>query len=102
LERIDERSFLDVFDGVPCESVALADLEPGIGIVELLAEKTHVYPSKSEARRMIRSGGVSINKVKIVSEDEVVGANRLLKGKYLLVQKGKKNYYIIKARARPE
>ncbi len=102
LEKLDERSFLDVFDGVPRESVSLAALGAGVGIVELLAEKTKVFSSKGEARRMIRSGGVSINKTKVASEDEVVRADRLLKGKYFLVQKGKKNYYIIEAQACPE
>jgi tyrosyl-tRNA synthetase len=94
LQELDEKSLLDVFEGVPASTIARTKLEAGIAIVELLVG-IGIFGSKGEARRMIRNGGVNINKVKIVAEDEVVGANRLLSGKYLLVQKGKKNYHLV-------
>ncbi|MBD3391954.1 MAG: tyrosine--tRNA ligase, partial [Chitinivibrionales bacterium] len=97
LAALDEKSFLDVFEGVPQSTVARAELEHGIAVVDLLADKTQVFVSKGEARRMIRSGGVSINKTKISDESESVGADGLLTGKYLLVQKGRKNYHLILA-----
>ena len=97
LHRLDEDTLLSVFEGVPQFEISLEELSQGIGIVELLAEKTAIFPSKGEARRMLKDGGVQVNKAK-VGEDFVANQNNLLSGKYLLVQKGKKNYYLLTGR----
>ena len=97
LRKLDEATFLSVFEGVPQFNIPMSDLEPEVNIVDLLAEKTLVFPSKGEARRTIAGGGVSINKVKIEKPDEIISQSKLIGGKYLLVQKGKKNYFLLKA-----
>ncbi|MGY8951534.1 MAG: S4 domain-containing protein, partial [Flavobacteriales bacterium] len=87
-----EDTFLSVFEGVPQFEMSKADL--GLGILDIVAEKTQIFESKGEARRMIQSNAVSINKEKI-TEDFHITTNDLLNGKYILVQKGKKNYFLI-------
>ena len=94
LHHLDEKTLLNVFEGVPQFEVSMTDLEKGIGLVDFLAEKTAVFPSKGEARRMLKDGGVQLNKEK-VSEDFTVTASLLLNNRYILVQKGKKNYYLV-------
>lgn len=94
LKQLDEKTLLGVFDGVPQCQLSKADLQTGIGIVDFLAEKTDIFPSKGEARRMLKDGGVQLNKEK-VAEDYMVDSAQLLNNKYILVQKGKKNYYLI-------
>jgi len=96
LRKIDEDTFLSVFEGVPTFEVAKADIEGGVNILDLLAEKTSVFPSKGELRRTIKGGGASINKEKITSEELVVNSSHLLNEKFVLIQKGKKNYFVIK------
>ena len=92
LKSLDEETFLSVFEGVPQFEMNKADL--GLGILDILAEKTQIFASKGEARRMISSNAVSINKEKI-TEDIRLTKNNLLNGKYILAQKGKKNYFLI-------
>ena len=92
LKSLDEETFLSVFEGVPQFEVNKSDLSAGI--LDLLAEKTQVFVSKGEARRMIQSNAVSINKEKI-TEDFQLSENDLLNRKYILAQKGKKNYFLI-------
>ena len=94
LKRLPEATLLSVFEGVPTFEIHPSELESGLPIVDFLAEKTAVFPSKSEARRMLKDGGVLINKQK-ASEETVVGHEHLLNGRYILVQRGKKNYYLI-------
>ncbi|EMS31705.1 Tyrosyl-tRNA synthetase [Mariniradius saccharolyticus AK6] len=96
LAALDERTFLQVFEGVPQAQISKHDLETTANVVDLLSERTgnEIFPSKGEARKMIQGGGVSINKEKI-SDPQQVPNFPLLQGKYLLVQKGKKNYFII-------
>jgi len=96
LKNLPEKTFLSVFEGVPQSEVALADLESGVNIVDFLVGKTAIFPSKGEARRMLKDNGVSINKTK-VDESVIIGAEHLLNQKYILVQKGKKNYFLVKA-----
>ncbi len=96
LQHLDERTLLTVFEGVPQYTVSKAELEQGIGIVDFLAEKTTIFPSKGEARRMLKDGGVSVNKAK-VAEEAIVSCSSLLNNRYVLVQKGKKNYFLVKA-----
>jgi len=96
LQRIEERDLLDIFEGVPQFEVAKADIDSGAQIIDLLAQKTQVFASNGEARRMLQSNAVSINKLK-VGADKIVGTEDLLNGTYILVQKGKKNYFLLKA-----
>ena len=93
LRKLDERTFLAVFSGVPTFDVKKEDLP--CGIIDLLSVKTQVFPSKGECRKMIQGGGVSVNKDKIASIDHVITENDIVDGKYILVQRGKKNYFII-------
>ncbi len=95
LRKLDEATFLSVFDGVPLSTLDRNSIVPGINIVDLLGEKTEIFPSKGEARRMIKGGGVSLNKGKIDDESYSVGLSDLINNKYILIQKGKKNYYLI-------
>ena len=92
LKSLDEGTFLSVFEGVPQFEMSKADLD--LGILDIVAEKTQIFASKGEARRMIQSNAVSINKEKII-EDVQLSENDLLNGKYILAQKGKKNYFLI-------
>ena len=92
LKSLDEDTFLSVFEGVPQFEMNKANL--GLGILDILAEKTKIFASKGEARRMIKSNAVSINKEKI-TEDVQLTENDLLNEKYILAQKGKKNYFLI-------
>ena len=92
LKSLDEETFLSVFEGVPQFEISKADLD--LNILDIVAEKTQVFASKGEARRMIKSNAVSINKEKI-TEDVQLSENDLLNGKYILAQKGKKNYFLI-------
>ena len=95
LRKIDEQTFLQVFEGVPQFEVPAAALAEGIGFINLCSEQAAIFPSKGEARKLIQGGGVSLNKEKVTSTDAVVTSGNLLSGKYLLVQKGKKNYFLI-------
>jgi tyrosyl-tRNA synthetase len=97
LRKLSQEDFLSVFEGVPQFEVAKDKLHSGINIVELLAAETTVFPSKGETRKMIQSGGVSLNKEKIESADVNVTAEQLINDRFLLVQKGKKNYFLIQA-----
>ena len=99
LRELDEATFLDVFDGVPQFGVSKADLEAGgVPFGVLCTEKAAVFPSKGELRRLIQGGGIAMNKAKVEDMDAPVDAGMLIAGKYLLVQKGKKNYYLIVAK----
>jgi len=95
LHQLDEQTLLDVFEGVPRFEISRADIEAGIPALDFLAEKTAVFPSKGEARKMIQGNGVSINKVKLTDPTAVIGKEHLLGDKYILAQRGKKNYYLI-------
>ncbi|MBQ6155437.1 MAG: tyrosine--tRNA ligase [Bacteroidales bacterium] len=95
LASLSEEMFLSVFEGVPQFEVPTSVLDETCGVVDFLAKHTQVFNSNGEARRMLKDNGVSINKTK-VKEDKTVTKDDLLNGKYVLVQKGKKNYYIVK------
>jgi len=97
LKNLDEKTFLSVFEGVPMFDIEKSKIESGINVLSLLAEETQVFPSKGELRRTIQGGGVSINKEKVANEEISIDSSRLLNNKYILVQKGKKNYFLIKA-----
>lgn len=95
LKKLDERTFLSVFEGVPQYSISKSEIEKGINILDLLADKTSVFPSKGELRRTIKGNGLSINKEKISNEELIINEQFLIGGKYILTQKGKKNYSLI-------
>ena len=93
LEKLDEQTFLDVFDGVPQFEIDRDQL--GQPAIELLTTVAPVFPSKGEMRKIVQGGGVSLNKEKLTDQNRAVTAEDLIDGKYLLAQKGKKNYYLL-------
>ena len=95
LHKIDEDTLLAVFEGVPQFEIARQDIEAGTKIVDLLTEKAPVFPSKGELRKLAQQGGVSINKEKIADVNVPVSTDILLNNKYILAQKGKKNYFLL-------
>lgn len=92
---LDNDTFLDIFDGVPQFHISKTELEAGIPIIELVAEKTQVFPSKGEARKMLQGGGVSINKQKTEDVNAVINASHLINHTYIIVQRGRRNYYLL-------
>lgn len=96
LKNIQERDLLDIFEGVPQFEVSKAAIEEGVEVIDLLAQKSQVFSSNGDARRMLKSNAVSINKVKVTAE-KIINSEALLNDKYILVQKGKKNYFLLKA-----
>jgi tyrosyl-tRNA synthetase len=95
LRKLDQETFLAVFEGVPQFKISGKELKAGIKVVELLAEKTMVFPSKGELRRTIQGNGLSINKDKVADPELVINSDFLIDGKYILIQKGKKNYFLL-------
>ena len=98
LKKLDEDTLLAVFEGVPQFEISKELLSQGIKAVDLFTENAAVFPSKGEMRKLVQGGGVSLNKEKLAAFDEVINTENLLDSKYLLVQKGKKNYYLIIAK----
>lgn len=96
LHRIDEKTFLSVFEGVPTFTIARDIVTRGIPFSELAADKAEIFPSKGELRRVVKGGGVSLNKAKVEDSEMRIDVSMLINSKYLLVQKGKKNYFLIK------
>lgn len=97
LRELSEEDFFSVFEGVEQFEISRSEIEEGISIVDLTAEKTKIFPSKGEAKKMIQGGGVSVNKLKVENVELKINAEYLINDKYILMQKGKKNYYVIKA-----
>ena len=95
LKKLDEDTLLAVFEGVPQFEVSMDEFATGIKAVDLFTEKAAVFPSKGEMRKLVQSGGVSVNKEKLAAADEELTSASLLNNKYLLVQKGKKNYFLL-------
>ena len=98
LRKLDEDTLLAVFEGVPQFEISLDELKQGIKAVDLTTEKAAIFPSKGEMRKLTQGGGVSINKEKLTAFDAVIDDSVLLDGKYLIVQKGKKNYFLVIAK----
>ena len=94
LKHLSEQMLLSVFEGVPQSLVTRDRINSGAMILEFLADMTGIFSSRGEARRMIKDNAVLLNKERI-GEEKVVSAEDLLRDKYLLVQKGKKNYYLV-------
>lgn len=97
LLKLSDADIQAVFEGVPQIDIARNTLEKGIPLIDFLVDHTGIFPSKGEARKMLSGGGVSINKEKVDDLNLNVGATNLIKDKYILTQKGKKNYYLIRA-----
>ena len=95
LKAMSERDFLSVFDGVPRAEISKSELESGIGVLDLLATKSGFLASNGEARRALKENSISINKEKINSEEAYFNSDSLINGKYLLLQRGKKKYFIV-------
>ena len=98
LMKLDEDTLLSVFEGVPQFEVSREALSAGVKAVDLFAEHSQCFASKGEMRKMVQGGGVSLNKEKLTSFDEIIGIDRLIGDKYLLVQRGKKNYFLLIAK----
>lgn len=96
LKTLDEKTFLDVFEGVPQAEISKEEIEEGVDIIGALAEKTGFLKSNGEARRALKENSISVNKEK-VSDDFTVSNSDLINGQFVLLQRGKKNYFIIKA-----
>lgn len=95
LSALDEKSLLDIFDGVPMFDVERAQLNSGISLIDLLTAHAAVFPSKGEARRMLQGGGLSLNKEKTADPDMIINTGNLIRDRFILIQKGKKQYYLI-------
>ena len=95
LKKLDEDTLLAVFDGVPQFEISRDELSAGVKAIDLLTEKAAVFASKGEMRKLVQSGGISLNKEKLADAETVIDCSSLLDEKYLLVQRGKKNYYLL-------
>ncbi|WP_455786934.1 tyrosine--tRNA ligase [Parabacteroides goldsteinii] len=98
LMKLDEDTLLAVFEGVPQFEISRDELSAGVKAIDLLTEKAAVFASKGEMRKLVQSGGISINKEKLADAEAVIDCSSLLNEKYLLVQRGKKNYYLLIAK----
>lgn len=98
LHKIDESTLLSMFEGVPQFEISKAKLEEGIPAISLLTDEAAVFPSKGEMKKMTQGGGVSINKEKLTDQNATISTSDLLNGKYILAQRGKKNYYLLIAK----
>lgn len=98
LKKLDEDTLLAVFEGVPQFEISKEALSAGIKAIDLFTESAAVFPSKGEMRKLVQSGGVSMNKEKLEASDLIINTSHLLGDKYLLVQKGKKNYFLLIAK----
>ena len=97
LAKLDRETFFSVFEGVPTYEIDRVRLDAGVPVVELLTTETTAFPSKGELRRTIKGNGLSLNKAKLIDQEYLVTGADLINGSYILIQKGKKNYYIIEA-----
>ena len=98
LRKIDEATLLSVFEGVPTFEIALSDLDGTVKWADLLVDKAPVFPSKAELRKLAQQNGFSVNKEKVTDVYSPATSDALLNGKYILIQKGKKNYYLLIAK----
>ena len=98
LKHLDEETLLDVFKGVPQFEISRDELGAGVKAIDLFTEKAAIFSSKGEMRKLVQSGGISLNKEKLTDQDMIIDSKLLLDDKYLLVQRGKKNYYLLIAK----
>lgn len=95
LQGVPENLFLQIFEGVPMCEISREEILSGIPLVDFLTEKTGIFPSKAEVRRMLKDQGILLNKQR-PQEEDIIGQDHLLNNKYILVQKGKKNYFLVR------
>lgn len=98
LKTLDEETLLQVFEGVPQFEISKSEIENGVSAIDLLTQTTNVFPSKGEMRKMVQAGGVMINKNKLEDTEQAIDLSYLINDKYLLAQKGKKNYFLLIAK----
>ena len=98
LRKLDEDTLLSVFEGVPQFEIEKSILKDGIKAVDLFVDNAAIFASKGEMRKLTAGGGISLNKEKLTEDDYLVSDKELLNDKYLLVQRGKKNYYLVIAK----
>ena len=98
LKKLDQQTFLEVFEGVPQSEISKVDFNNGIDMIDLLVNKTNFLKSNGEARRALSEKSISINKTKVM-EKYKIGEEDLIDNQYILLQRGKKNYFIIKLAA---
>ena len=97
LQKLDEKTFLEVFDGVPMVELSMSDIDEGLDMIAAMAAKTNFLGSNGEARRELKQNAISLNKEK-VKEDRIITKDDLINNQFLLLQKGKKNYYVIRVK----
>ena len=95
LKKLDEETFLQVFEGVPQFSVSMDEIKKGVKAIDLLTDNASLFSSKGELRKTVQAGGVMLNKEKLESFDEVISESHLINNRYILAQKGKKNYFLL-------
>ena len=95
LKTLSERQVLEMFEGIPQFKISKAELVSGIDAATLLAEKASVFPSKGETKKLIQGGGVSVNKEKVAETTQIFNADHLINDQFIVVQKGKKNYFLL-------
>jgi len=95
LRGLSDKAVLDIFDGIPQYKILIEELGAGIDAASLLAEKSAIFPSKGEAKKTIQGGGVSVNKEKVAEMAQIFNADHLINDKFIVVQKGKKNYFLL-------
>ncbi|MGM9477340.1 tyrosine--tRNA ligase [Pedobacter sp. GSP4] len=95
LKGLSDKEVLDIFDGIPQYKILIEELGAGIDAASLLAEKSAIFPSKGEAKKTIQGGGVSVNKEKVAEMAQIFNADHLINDKFIVVQKGKKNYFLL-------
>jgi tyrosyl-tRNA synthetase len=95
LKKLDEKTFLEVFDGVPQAEISMEELNEGLDMIAALSAKTNFLASNSDARRELKQNAISLNKDKVAEDYKITSAD-LINNQFLLLQKGKKNYYVIK------
>jgi len=95
LKGLSDKEVLDIFDGIPQYKILIEELGAGIDAASLLAEKSAIFPSKGEAKKTIQGGGVSVNKEKVAEMAQIFTADHLINDKFIVVQKGKKNYFLL-------
>lgn len=98
LQKLSPQMIASVFEGVPQFEISLTTLQAGVKAIDLFTEQASIFPSKGEMRKLVAGGGISLNKEKLTDHEQVVDHTHLLGGRYLLVQRGKKNYYLITAK----
>ena len=98
LKKLDEHTLLSVFEGVPTFEVSRDELSAGVKAVDLFVEKAPIFASKGEMRKLVQGGGVSMNKEKLAAFDAEIKTTDLIDDKFLVVQRGKKNYFLIIAK----